>query len=447
MGRGRGCWLLALLLVHVLLFWRVPCSGFVTDDFLWLEDAGRSQTPWQHALSREPFGYLRPLFHLVMASSRACFGFDATALHMLALVCSLVSVWLLFGMVRRLTGSAAAAGAAALWLTVHPAQAIAVSWVSSLPSLLATSFALGAVRCWQRWLRRGGAGGALASLVLHALALLSKEEAVVLSVAFVLWWATSQVPRARLALAHVGLTGGYLLAWWSLGGAQTPFVPVGADWWAAAADPLLRAKALWLQRHAVTSPFAELTLLALAFTWWRAAPRLCSTWMASAALAVLALVPSSVGLWGFRWDKLDRLLLPAVPAAALVVGLWTATWWRRRGAVRAFGVGLVVVLLGVFAVHSHKTVGRRVADADRVRELVAALAEHGPRLRQAARDGRAVALVGFAVDWSHERGWIYPSGPARAVAPGLQLLPTERAAEAAFVLRWNPATRRFDEDG
>jgi hypothetical protein len=445
MRRRRVAWLLAVLVAHMWLYHRVPASGFVTDDFLWLEDAGRSGGLFEHALSRQPFGYLRPAFHLLMVGSRACFGLHATALHLLAIACSLASALLMFALLRRATRSAAAGGLAALWLTVHPAQAIAVSWVSSLPSLLATTSGLGALWCWQGWLRRGGRARLLASIALHAAALLAKEEAVVWLLAIVAWSLLHRRGgRSLLPIAaHGALAAGYLWLWCTVGEASAPYLPAGADWWAASVDPLLRCKALWLPRHAVTAPFAELLLLAAAVVWWRRAPRRRAAWLAAAAVAAIALLPSSVGLWGFRWDKLDRLLLPALPAAAFVVGLWVATWRRAPGWRRLLAVGTVVLLLVPFAVRSDKTIRRRLRDADRVTALLAALTEHGTLLREAAASGRTVALVGYAVDWSEERAWIYPSGPARAVAPGLRLLPADRASEADVVLAWNPTGDRF----
>lgn len=438
MRRSSAAWLLVVIGAHAAIYGRALTAGFMTDDFLWLEAAGREVSVLEHAASREPFGYLRPLFHLLMAGSRACFGLDATALHALALGCSVATASLLFALTREAARSDLAAGVAALWLTTHPAQGIAISWASSLPSLLALTFGLGALWCWQAWLRRGGvilAGGALLA---HALALASKEEAVMVSVAMFAWsvFAPSRRGRALLWLGHAALTSSFVCLWLTTGAAAAAYAPSGVEWLFAAAEPLARARALWLPRHVVTAPYAEVLLFVLALQWWRRGPGARGPWCAGVVVALASLLPSSVGLWGFPWDKLDRLLLPAVPAAGFVVGLWVASARPRRASVC-----VVAALLALFAARSHKIVARRVEDAARVEGLVAALAEAGPSLSRAASRGESVAIRGYEVTWSAERAWIYPSGPARAMAPGVRLVHPERAD---VVLDWDPERGRFE---
>ncbi|MEC8253378.1 MAG: glycosyltransferase family 39 protein [Planctomycetota bacterium] len=437
MLRPAALWCLALVAVHAALYASVPAAGFMTDDFLWLESAGLDVSWYEHAASRRPFGYLRPLFHLLVSGSRACFGFDATPLHLLAISCSVAAASLLFALTRQVTRSHLAAGVAALLLTVHPAQAIAVSWISSLPSLLAITFGLLSLWFWQAWSRRGRASYAFGALFAHAMALASKEEAVVVFAA-ILAWSLLAPPRRGRALAltgHAALTLSFVGLWLTVGAAATPHAPRGVDWLAAAAEPLVRARALWLPRHVVTEPYAELLLLIVGLRWWRRAPRARATWCAGIMIALLSLLPSSVGLWGFPWDKLERLMSPAVSAAALVVGLWVAGLRPRVAPLCA-----VAVLLALFAARSHKVVGRRVADAGRVEALVAALSAVQGHLQAAVTREERVAIIGYEATWSDERAWIYPSGPARALAPGLRVVPE---AGADVVLRWDAARGGF----
>ncbi|MEC7725263.1 MAG: hypothetical protein VYD05_07105, partial [Planctomycetota bacterium] len=246
-------------------------------------------------------------------------------------------------------------------------------------------------------------------------------------------------PRRGRALAltgHAALTLSFVALWLTVGAAATPNAPRGVDWLAAAAEPLVRARALWLPRHVVTEPYAELLLLIVGLRWWRRAPRARATWCAGIMIALLSLLPSSVGLWGFPWDKLERLMSPAVSAAALVVGLWVAGLRPRVAPLCA-----VAVLLALFAARSHKVVGRRVADAGRVEALVAALSAVQGHLQAAVTRDEGVAIIGYEVTWSDERAWIYPSGPARALAPGLRVVPE---AGADVVLRWDAARGGFE---
>ena len=84
---------------------------------------------------------------------------------------------------------------------------------------------------------------------------------------------------------------------------------------------------------------------------------------------------------------------------------------------------------------------RRVANAGRAEALVAALSTVQGRLQAAVTRDEAVAITGYEVTWSAERAWIYPSGPARALAPGLRVVPE---ADADVVLRWDAARGGFD---
>ena len=109
MSRPAALWWVALVAVHAALYASVPAAGFMIDDLLWLESAGLDVGWLEHAASRRPFGYLRPLFHLLVCGSRACFGFDATPLHLLAIGCSVAAASLLFALTQQVTRSHLAA--------------------------------------------------------------------------------------------------------------------------------------------------------------------------------------------------------------------------------------------------------------------------------------------------------------------------------------------------
>lgn len=100
---------------------------------------------------------------------------------------------------RALLGSPAAAWVAALLFALHPVHAEAVAWVSGRAELLAALFVLAA---WRAHLAPGRGAAAL-SAVLLAMALLSKENALVAPLLFAcgdLAWSRRPLPRGRLAL-------------------------------------------------------------------------------------------------------------------------------------------------------------------------------------------------------------------------------------------------------
>lgn len=168
--------------------------------------------------------YYRPLFLLWLRVNYALFGTRPLGWHLTSVACHVLATWLVFRFAEKLTSDRLTALLAALIFGVHPAHIENVAWISGVTDPLMTCFLLGSLCAFvkSRDSRRvlieegrepratsdeqshGGNGGsgllaargsqlvaglpsrqvwyAVSSLGLFALALLSKETAVVLPV-------------------------------------------------------------------------------------------------------------------------------------------------------------------------------------------------------------------------------------------------------------------------
>jgi protein O-mannosyl-transferase len=126
--------------------------------------------------------YYRPLFLLSLRIGYALFGLRPLGWHLLAIGMHLVASWLTYLLVKRLTGQFTTAWLTALIFGVHPIHHEVIAWVSgTTESLCAILFLLS----FLAFLRSREGSKALwmsASCALYALALLSKETAIILPV-------------------------------------------------------------------------------------------------------------------------------------------------------------------------------------------------------------------------------------------------------------------------
>lgn len=193
--------------------------GFIADDFEWaLHNRSRSMGDVAAVFSRDN-GFYRPAVGLTFAANEFFSGANPRPYGVtnvvLAALCAVAVFWL--GRELRLPASAAAFAAAVWLLNVHGIN-MAVLWLSGRTALLLTLAATAMLAS----LLRGRTVLACACLVV---ALLSKEEAVLLPAIGALWlyWLRPE-RRAQLiswAVAGVVLTASYLVVR-SITGAMTP---------------------------------------------------------------------------------------------------------------------------------------------------------------------------------------------------------------------------------
>ena len=141
--------------------------------------------------------------------------------HAVSLLLHIVNTWLVFWVAMAWPIMRPAALWAAAFFAVHEGHQEAVMWFSAINELLMFAFGAAALLCWMLAGRRGRGGWLqFAGIVLFALALLSKESAVIFLPLFLLtlpvqeWWRA--LPRlvpygvlAAIAVASVASTRAY----------------------------------------------------------------------------------------------------------------------------------------------------------------------------------------------------------------------------------------------
>lgn len=120
--------------------------------------------------------YFRPLavwsFHLMFEA----FGWNTSALHVMALVTLAVVAWLVGHLVLRESGSRALGTVASLLYVVHPATAVAGGpWIVNQYQAVIPAMTIAALLVWHRWRDRSGTGWALV-VVPIVVAALTKEN-------------------------------------------------------------------------------------------------------------------------------------------------------------------------------------------------------------------------------------------------------------------------------
>jgi hypothetical protein len=170
-----------LILVLVFLFCAIYVPdvghGFVKDDFQWIIDARRPP----RALFTHTNGFFRPLVTLSFRANYELFGLDPHPYGLTNLALAAACAALVFALTRSFgLGSRAATFGAAVWAFNFHGINMGVLWLSGRTALLLTLFALLAGITFI-------AGRKVLCLVCVTAALLSKEEAVLLPVALLLW--------------------------------------------------------------------------------------------------------------------------------------------------------------------------------------------------------------------------------------------------------------------
>lgn len=209
-------------------------TGFLCDDFLFLEEA-RRQSLATSLVDLGPLGnYYRPLsrqiyFELLTPFARGPFEGGALVFHLVNAALFAAALALLVELLRSWLPPAGAM-AGALYFALLPMQRVNLTWVSCSQDLLALVFTLLAFRCFRR-----GADGRGAIAYLGALA--SKETAFPLPLALAAWLALGPAPAPEPRVR-----AGRRLA---------PYLVVGALW-------LLVA--LWIRaRHPAAAAFLRFT--------------------------------------------------------------------------------------------------------------------------------------------------------------------------------------------
>jgi protein O-mannosyl-transferase len=218
--------LAALSYINTLSF------NFVYDDFPQLVNNPRVQS-WKHApqlFSEQVWtqsrlqgtgNYYRPIFELWLLIQYSLFGLHPWAYHLASVLLHIAVVLLAYVLFKELTGDRLTAAMGAVIFAVHPTHIETVAWVSGVTDLLCAFFVLGSFVAYLRGRdetmpHASRVWWQVASIVLFAMATMSKETAVVMPALLVAyeWWLAKRdnvVTQTARIIPFAVITGVYLL--------------------------------------------------------------------------------------------------------------------------------------------------------------------------------------------------------------------------------------------
>lgn len=136
---------------------------------------------WSYMFPDVPGNYYRPVFLLWLRFNHWLFGLEPFGWHLTTVLAHTGVTFLVYLLAKRITGDLMAAAVSGLVFGLHPAHIESVAWISGVTEPLVALFFISSLLCYQKWRSESRQRGWLAlSLSLFALALLSKETAILL---------------------------------------------------------------------------------------------------------------------------------------------------------------------------------------------------------------------------------------------------------------------------
>lgn len=144
---------------------------------------------WKQLYPMMPGNYYRPLFFLWLRTNFAFFSLHSMGWHFAAVSLHVLVTWLVYCVVRKLTGRFTVAWLTALIFGVHPIHHEVVAWLSGTTESLFAAMFLAAFLAYLNSLERSETIWMAVSAGFYGLALLCKETAIVLpAVVFACAW-------------------------------------------------------------------------------------------------------------------------------------------------------------------------------------------------------------------------------------------------------------------
>lgn len=183
--------LAAVLLITAVTYLGTLRFGFVYDDFQQILTnpfikAWRYvpqyfvSSVWKQLFPFDPGNYYRPLFLFWARLNYSVFANRPLGWHATAIALHLLVTWLVFLVVRKMTGRPTAAWLTALIFGLHPIHHEVVAWVSGTTESLFAALFLAAFLAYLKSREGSKTAWMIFSCVLYGLAMLSKETAIVL---------------------------------------------------------------------------------------------------------------------------------------------------------------------------------------------------------------------------------------------------------------------------
>ena len=305
---------------------------------------------WAHQDPNQAGNYYRPIFLLWLRLNNALFGFRPFGWHFTTVLLHVVATFFVFRLARRLSRRDDVALITALLFGLHPVHIEAVAWVSGVTEALFAILLISSFLCFLNW-REGRPNARTYSLVFYAMAIFSKETAVLMMpLVFAYAWLYPGEERppllkrfwrsVRPALPYLGVTLIYLyFRWLALRGLFHPVTPLEPK-----TKLLTIPSVLWFYVKLLFAPFG---LSAFYDTPYVYSPSISQFWLPLVGVAVFAAV-----LFYWWWKTRDRLVafasvllfLPLLPLMNFSVFAYTEIAHDRYLYFPSIGFALLVAM-------------------------------------------------------------------------------------------------------
>ena len=205
------CGLLAL--IGLAVYWPVLDDFFALDDFIWLQSAS-NPSPGDYfkdafsfplgTLFDAPTPFWRPLVDTYFFVAWRTWEDNPVPYHAVNLGLHLVTAALVGVLAKELTKTNLIAAAVAVLFLVFPAYDFAVTWISSVTELLATTFYMLTLVLFLRHQQTGRPILFALALASFLLALLSKESSVTAPLVMLLLALSIGSPTSRQEIVRIG---------------------------------------------------------------------------------------------------------------------------------------------------------------------------------------------------------------------------------------------------
>jgi len=177
---------LGLVLLTLIVYRPALTHGFVNfDDGLYVThnrhvQAGLTWEGFVWAWQANVASNWHPLTLLSHMLDCELYGLNPHGHHLTNLLFHLANVWLLFEVLRRMTGRMGASALVAALFAIHPAHVESVAWIAERKDVLSGFFFLLTLGAYHRWVRERARWSYLLVVLLFACGLLSKPMLVTL---------------------------------------------------------------------------------------------------------------------------------------------------------------------------------------------------------------------------------------------------------------------------
>jgi protein O-mannosyl-transferase len=342
--------------------WRDWKAAFVTDIF-----SSKSPTIPVEAAAI----HYRPIYKLWQVLNQQLFGFAVPWWHLASLLLHFIVIVLVYQVGIKLLKDRWTAALAALLFAFHPIHVESVAYVTASTDILVTLFALISFLAYLRS-REGDASPFtfVASVLAAALAMMSKETAVMFPWLLVAYEALRETPpgtkqswkRYLWTLPYFGVVAGYVAARTLLFGLNAGTGPGGSRMAALLDIPLVLIVYLhnllwpfrlsffypaeWGSQWALLKGAAVLLVMLTAFFLWnryrdRSGVRLQLLW------AAILFVPAVLGVFAFvreDWVHDRHMYLVSVPICLIAAAILTDPMWPTKTSVIVSSLVLAILL-------------------------------------------------------------------------------------------------------